>query len=80
MSCKEKLLTAEFLLSINPKEYLKYYQGNVRWISVESTQGLIIRFPANLLTPYVTHKGITGAFVLSYWPSGKVQSLEKLAE
>ncbi len=72
-----ELLTAEFDLSITPKEYLKYYQKRVNWVVVMSTKGLSIRFPANLLSAYITHEGIHGRFILKYSKSGKVSSLNK---
>lgn len=73
-----KELTAEFYLTISPEEYLKYYQGEIKWVLVTSTKGLKIQFPANLLTSHVTASGIEGRFVLHYLASGKAVKLVKV--
>lgn len=72
-----ELLTAEFDLSIAPREYLKYYERKVNWVVVTSTKGFTIRFPANLLSAHITHEGIYGRFILTYSKSGKVCSLNR---
>ena len=66
-----------FNLSIGPEEYLKYYSGQVKWVLATSSQGLKVRFPANLLSPHITHNGINGQFILKYLTSGKAISLNK---
>jgi hypothetical protein len=71
------LLTAEFALCISAKEYIKYYRRQVNWVLVKSNSGLTIRFPASLLSAFVTHHGVHGQFILTYYRSGKVCSLNK---
>lgn len=71
-------LQVEFNLSISADEYLKYYQGHVKWVLATSTRGLKVRFPANLLSQHVTLNGINGYFILKYLSNGKLVSLNKI--
>ncbi len=73
-------LEVEFKLTISSSEYLKYYQGKVKWVLARSTKGLKVRFPANLLSQFVTLNGINGRFILKYLSSGKLVSLSKIGE
>ncbi|MGX5173385.1 DUF2835 family protein [Aliikangiella sp. IMCC44653] len=67
-----------FRLNISAQEYLKYYRGQVHSVLVVSDDGKKVRFPANLLQPYVTKLGICGYFCLRYSNLGKVIELVKL--
>ena len=49
-------------LGIPADEYLRIYQGSARFILATSTEGKRIRFPANILQPFVTREGIYGRF------------------
>ena len=62
---------AEFDMTISSLELKKYYQGKAQNILVKATNGLRIKFPANLLLPYVGHSGVSGKFILSYDRNGK---------
>ena len=60
----EKVLSVEFNLSISGDEYLNYYRGQVKWVVAISNKGLKVKFPANLLKPYITRDGIKAQFIL----------------
>ena len=74
----QKVLSLEFRLSISPDEYVRYYRGQVKFVMVTSNSGLKVRFPANLLTPYVSRQGVQGHFILRYLATGKAVSLDKI--
>ncbi len=74
----EKVLSVEFSLSISSDEYLNYYRGQVKWVVAISNKGLKVKFPANLLKPYISRNGIKARFILKYLTSGKAVSLTKI--
>lgn len=67
-----------FSLNISHKEYLHYYQGQVKWVLVTSYCGKKVKFPANLLTKHVSHSGVQGEFILHYQTTGKAIELIKV--
>lgn len=68
-----------FSLSIAADQFVRYYQGSGRFVHVRGSDGRTIRFPANILQPYVTHNGIHGHFVMYYDENNKFIRLEKRA-
>jgi hypothetical protein len=65
-------------LKIYPDEFQRLYEGNVRDVSARSIDGLSVRFPANILRPYVTHAGIVGTFTIHFSDENKFHSIEKI--
>lgn len=55
-----------FHLQLTSEQYLGYYQGHVRNISVISDDGRRIEFPAEHLRTFLTHDGIHGYFEIQY--------------
>lgn len=68
-----------FHLSISAEQYLAYYRGEVRQVVVRAYDGRNLRFPANILQPYLTHEGIEGDFVLEYDEGNKFKGIRKVA-
>lgn len=69
-----------FSLSITREKYLNYYQGSATSVQTYTENGLLIQFPASALTPWVTHQGIQGHFVIKFDDNNKLICLDKLAE
>jgi len=69
-----------FRLSIPARRFLAYYQGHARTVMVRSTDGRRVRFPANILRPYVTKEGIFGEFVLEVDAEHKFVGLRRLGD
>jgi hypothetical protein len=67
----------EFELQISHPQYLDYYRGVVKQVSVRSANGQNIQFPARLLTPFVSPSGIRGGFVLTCQDDGTGASLQR---
>ncbi len=65
-------------LFIPADEYLALYRGTAREVVCRSRDGLIIRFPANILQPYVCHEGIRGTFSIAFDHNKKFQSIRLL--
>ena len=51
-------------LNIPADEYLRIYQGSARFIQAISSEGKRVRFPANILQPFVTRDGVYGDFLI----------------
>lgn len=69
-----------FRLNISAQDYLAFYQGAAREVVALSAEGPRVRFPASALRPFVTHTGISGAFVLRVGADNKLQSLERAGD
>ena len=65
-------------LSISADEYLKLYKGQARSVTAISVDGRTVRFPANILKPFVTRSGIAGIFSIRFNNDGKFQSIRQL--
>lgn len=55
-----------FQLTICAKDYLAYYAGKVRSVSVTADDGRRIEFPAEHLRPFVTYDGVRGYFEIEF--------------
>ena len=67
-----------FHLKLDAQEYLAYYSGQVKSISVLTDDGLRIEFPAEHLRPFVRHMGIEGYFEISYDENFKLKDIKKV--
>ena len=55
-----------FSLYLSSEQYLAYYQGHAKRVSVVCDDGRRIEFPAEHLRPYLTHDGINGHFEIEF--------------
>ncbi len=62
-------------LSIPAHHYLAYYRGDVDTVVARASDGRIVRFPAGVLRPLLTHDGIDGEFLLRIDENDKFVSL-----
>ena len=65
-------------LNISAEEYLKLYRGQAHSVFARAIDGRQVRFPAEILKPYVTRDGITGVFSIRFDDNGKFQSIARL--
>lgn len=65
-------------LSISSDEYLKAYQGTGKIVLAKDTDGRRVRFPANILRPFVTHSGIHGIFRIEFDDDGKFRRISRV--
>lgn len=65
-------------LHIDAEEFLRYYRGSAKVVSAPDIYGRSVRFPANILQPFITREGIQGVFEIFFDESGKFVSIEKM--
>jgi hypothetical protein len=78
---KSKQVKTESLtvrLAIPADEFVRIYQGNVRSVVARSDDGRQVKFPAEILRPFVLHQGIYGIFKIHFDEFHKFKSIEKL--
>ena len=67
-----------FHLKLDAQEYLAYYSGQVKSISVLTEDGRRIEFPAEHLRPFVSHRGIEGYFEIEFDEKFKLHKLKRI--
>ena len=65
-------------VSISRDEYLKWYQGAASTVLATTTTGQKVRFPANILRPFVTHEGVQGSFVIYFDDNNKFSDIRRI--
>lgn len=65
-------------LSISAEEYVKLYQGKARTVQAKSRDGRSVKFPANILVPFVQHDGIRGTFQIDYDVKQRFQQIRRV--
>jgi hypothetical protein len=65
-------------LTITADQFLKHYQGSARSVYTKTIEGKRIRFPANILQPFVTHNGISGMFAIEFGEQNKFIGIKRL--
>lgn len=66
-------------LNIPSHRFLAYYEGTVEDVVTMASDGRRVRFPARVLRPYLTHRGIFGTFVITFDSRHRFQSIERVA-
>ncbi len=69
--------TLRFRLSLSAERFQTYYLGRVREIQVTTVDGLRVRFPAEVLRPFVSRDGIHGEFLLQYGEDNRFQGIRR---
>jgi hypothetical protein len=72
---------SEIIVSLNiaPDEYLKLYQGTARSVFTKTREGRSIRFPANILQPFVSHEGVVGSFKIEFDENNRFKNITRLS-
>jgi len=65
-------------LSISADEYIRVYQGSAKTVSTIDHYGRRIRFPVNILQPYVTHEGVYGVFAIEFDNNNKFIGIQQV--
>ena len=65
-------------LKIYPEEFQRLYEGVAKDVHARTADGRRVRFPANILRPYVTHLGITGTFAIYFNDENRFHRIEKI--
>ena len=72
-------MQVHFHLTLSVEKYREYYAGNVKNVQVVAHDGRTIRFPANILQPFLTHDGVEGEFVINFDEQHRFVSIDKIA-
>ncbi len=67
-----------FTLHLSADQYLAFYQGIVKDVQVVSWDGKTLRFPANILRPFVKQDGVHGDFALDYDDNNRFQGIRQI--
>ncbi len=65
-------------LNISADEYLKLYQGAAQSVFTKTHSGKSIRFPANILQPFVSHGGVRGSFKIEFDEDNRFKRISQL--
>lgn len=65
-------------LNIPPHQLVHYYDGTVSTVIARTTDGRIIRFPANILRSVVQSDGVHGIFELVFDENRKFVSIKRI--
>lgn len=65
-------------LAIPSDEFIRLYQGNVKTVIARSDDGRQVKFPADILRPFVLHEGVYGVFKIHFDEFHKFKSIERL--
>jgi hypothetical protein len=68
----------EFEMALSAQKTQSIYEGQARYILVESDQGLKLQLPAPNFREYVTAEGIHGRFQVEIDSTNKLRSLTKI--
>lgn len=66
-------------INLSQDEYLKWYRGSAKEVVTKAMDGRTVKFPANVLQPFVSHNGIQGIFEIVFTESGKFRSIIRLS-
>ena len=66
------------VLNISPQKLIYYYEGAVDTVVAKTTDGRIIRFPANILRSVVRPDGVKGVFEIVMNENHKFISINRI--
>lgn len=66
-------------LAIPADEFVRLYRGTARDVHAHTREGRSVRFPANILRPFVTRDGVHGRFRIRFDPRGKFVAIDALS-
>ena len=69
-----------FTINMPADTYRHYYAGHAHFIQVQGHDGRSLRFPAEKLRPYLSHRGVQGEFELEFDENNKFISLRRCRE
>lgn len=68
----------ELNIYLSAEEFMAYYQGRAQSVLAFTASGQSIQFPAAVLRPFLSHKGVQGRFSLAFDNNGKLQDLQRI--
>ncbi len=68
----------EVSVSISAERFLEYYRGSAKAVMAKATDGRTVKFPANLLQPFLDRSGVHGRFRIEFDARGRCQKIERV--
>jgi hypothetical protein len=68
------------ILKISSYKLMQYYEGDVDSVVAKTTDGRVIKFPANILRSVVQSHGVYGTFELVFNKSHKFMSIRRVSD
>ena len=65
-------------LYIPEDELMKWYKSQVSWVNACARDGRRVRFPVEVIRPYVLHNGVRGTFRIFFSDEGRFIRIERL--
>lgn len=65
-------------LQISASEMLRFYAGQATEVVATATDGRSVRFPVNVLRPFVTEDGVSGHFRLRFTADRRFLSIDRI--
>ncbi len=65
-------------LEISAREMMRYYSGAVSAVVAHTRAGERVRFPAEILRPFVDYAGVRGTFALSVDENNKLHQITRI--
>ena len=65
-------------INLPREQYMLIYQTYIRQVKTVARNGQTVRFPVNVLQPFVTANGVLGTFRLFFNESNKFTGIEQL--
>lgn len=65
-------------LQISANEFQRLYEGSAKDVTARCQEGRRVRFPANILRPFITHQGISGTFHIHFGEDNRFKAIEKI--
>ncbi|MGD9850084.1 MAG: DUF2835 family protein [Nitrospirales bacterium] len=70
--------TVRVSLRISARRFRAYYEGSVDSVVAQAEDGRTVQFPARVLRPFLTHRGIDGIFDLTFSSRQKFHSINRV--
>lgn len=72
--------TVRVSLRISARRFQAYYEGVVDSVVAQADDGRIVQFPARVLRPFLSHRGIEGVFDITFSSHHKFHSIIRVSE
>ena len=72
--------TVTVSLRISSRRFQAYYEGLADYVLARSDDGRTVQFPARVLRPFVSQRGIDGVFEITFSSPNKFHSIKKVKE
>lgn len=65
-------------LRISARRFQAYYEGTAEFVVAQADDGRTVQFPARVLRPFLTYRGIEGTFEITFTSQQKFLSIKQV--